>query len=504
MTIDQQRAVALARARRRRSESLQPIQEEKPDEDFVEGNLLPAFKAGTVGGVQTLMELIDPTPMFGGERIASPIKPDFTADKKAAAQIIDESRSKYGDKGIGSALTGAVVETASNPLSWVGGGALKEGVARTATSGGKILNAALRGAQAGASSGVGENDSRLENAGIGALTGGAIRGAGEAIGSVASTAKQAARGVVARSADALDEQLGIMKSASSDLYKKSFSQGAVLNNNGVNKILNKVSNAVYGTGKLHPRLHTDTMGVLKDFQDTLSQNNGRIGLEELDQQRRLLSGVINKNRVSNPEDALKAVAAKEALDDVVDSLKGSDIVNGATSAVKGLQEGISGWAKAKRFEAVADVVRDAEGDITKLKNGLMRLVKNPKTANKFNGVEKKAILNAAKNSAPELLLNLAGKVGFDFGKGVGNPGGRAVLPAALATGGSFVSPLAIPAVIGGTISRQLQKYVARGKAEEVLRMIQSGDREGAVSLLDKMKIPHQVFNGIVQTINNLK
>jgi hypothetical protein len=176
--------------------SIEAVRDYQPsatqERSFLRDTVLPAAKAGAVSGLQTVMEIIDPTPMFGMERVGTPVVPDLTASKDAAGQIIETEREKYRGGGIASDIAGTLTEAATNPTNWLlgAGGKAKEGLEATAGAGGKILNSAIRGGTQGFATGVGEGESRAENTVVGALAGGGAQGVGEA-------AKTAGKGVKA-------------------------------------------------------------------------------------------------------------------------------------------------------------------------------------------------------------------------------------------------------------------------------------------------------------------
>jgi len=79
---------------------------------------------------------------------------------------------------------------------------------------------------------------------------------------------------------------------------------------------------------------------------------------------------------------------------------------------------------------------------------------------------------AAQATTAEKLLKMGGKFGLDLGTSL--TAGNTVAP--LVGGIAAGSPLGAGAVItAGTISRQLQKYMARGRAEEVIKLLQKGE-----------------------------
>lgn len=290
--------------------------------------------------------------------------------------------------------------------------------------------------------------------------GNAAKVGAEATGSALKNSS-VARGIGARSPEAIDEVVGGIKDQASTLYKQSRADGAILSPDKAASIADKIEKAVMDTGRLEEDLHGGTMKRLAGIREA---SKGEMSLEELDQQRRLLSGVINKNKISNPEDAHKATVALHALDDAVENLSAADVATGNTKAVESLLAGRDQWAKAKRIEKVGEIVKRAEGDPNRLKSLLKQFVDKKKNTQGFNSEELQALKEASRLSAPEAIMKSLGKFGVDFGTSL--TAGNTALPVI----GGIVSGGKLPVL--GTIARQGQKYAARGKAENLLRVLE--------------------------------
>lgn len=290
---------------------------------------------------------------------------------------------------------------------------------------------------------------------------------------VAKGTKTAWHGAFARTAEDLEEVSGTLKKNASNLYNKSREAGAVISAERSTKLVDDIERAVAGSGKMNARLHGDTLSVLDDLRK--AQQAGEIGLEELDQYRQLLNDVVNKNtdaiKGANP-DAFKASIAIDKLDDAVEKLSPQDIVSGDASAIGLLQQGREEWKKFRKFQAVSNIIKQADGDPNRLKAAMQRFVNKPKNLRGFSEKERQALRAAAKNTAPEKLLKAFGKFGFDLGSSM--TAGNTALPALTIGGGIVAGGSTAPLVITGTIARQLQKALGRGKAEEVLKIIQQG------------------------------
>lgn len=379
----------------------------------------------------------------------------------------------------------------ANPNSYLGGqvtGAIAPAILTRGKSLADMLPAATNSlvksaAQAAPSAvayGVGSGDGLSDRLvkggeyGLGAATLGAglplVPAVGKAIGkTVQGGSKNIVSGIKARAPEELDEVAKSMAADASALYTKSKNLGAVLNKNRAVSIYNKMNQAVTSAGKTNPKLHGDTLSVLDDVKSAVQSDNP-FSLEELDQYRQLLDDVITKNTdvagKLNP-DAFRAVQAKNALDDSVRGLNKIDIVGGKTEAVDALLEGRAKWAQKSKYESVTRELRKAGGDPAKIKSRLERFVNDPRKMRGFTQEEKDSLIAASRNSMNEKILKGLGRFGIEPN--------NVFLP--LVTGGlttmAGATGFGAPLVAAGTVARQANKFVARGKAENALKMIES-------------------------------
>lgn len=321
------------------------------------------------------------------------------------------------------------------------------------------------------------------------------------------------KGFYGRTVDELDQRGLQLKDQASNLYKAMRDSNAVIRPQAANKIAVDIEKAVMDSGKLNSRLHGDTLSVLDDIKGAVK--SGNIGLEELDQYRQLLSDVVTKNTdiggKLNP-DAFKATLAINKLDDVVDALKPNYLIkSGGKNAVQLLNSARQQYKTYRKFDTVSNIIKQADGDPNRLKSALQKFVSNPKKLRGFTQDEVKSLKAAAANSGGEKLLKSIGKFGFDLG--TSRTAGNAFLPASFSIAGAAGAPGAAPLVAAGTIARQLQKYSALGKVDNVLELIESSAKssgpESAANLISKIpdkKIQKQVidkFLGRVFAVSNL-
>lgn len=267
-------------------------------------------------------------------------------------------------------------------------------------------------------------------------------------------------GFGARSPEELGTASDTMKSSAGDLYKQMRDVGATINGDAANNLASNVD-AALKQNLFIPQLNPKTLGIVDHLKDAINQNGG-IGLDELDQYRRLLG------RVGGSEDGVSAGAVKSAIDSTVNGLTNDDLASGSTQAIDLLNKGRAAYSQASTFESVADVIAKANGDPNKIKQGLSNFLKSDSNTRFLNDDQISAIRYAANTGVGENVLKAFGKFGLDFSKtGLGNT----ALPALATMAGH--APLAVV----GTIARQGQKYMARGKAEQLLDYLQNGGQQ---------------------------
>lgn len=406
---------------------------------------------------------------------------------KKGAQLLgydqpDKSLGDFYNQGLQKNRQDLNMEMQDSPVTSIvsnlAGGLLTGGLGADTSAGSAITNSlrsgslpirALKGAGLGAASGaafgfgqgqgdLGQRfDSAEQGAGIGALTGGAIPVAGSALSDVAQTGKNAVKGLLARSPEAVQNAAEALKDTASGIYDKMRSVGATLNPTSSQGLISSLDSAVAGN-QFIPELNPKTLAIVNHIKQ--AANNGDLGLNDLDQYRRLLG------KVGNSEDGVSAGSVRQAIDNHVNGLTGTDLSNGSTDAVDLLNQGRKQYQQASKFEDISDILTKADGDPNKIKSGLTRYLNNDKNLRGWSDDEISALKDAASNSGTEKLLKLGGKFGLDLGTSL-TPGNTVAPIVGGALGG-------IAAPIAGTGARITQKLTARAKAESLLNTIENG------------------------------
>lgn len=354
---------------------------------------------------------------------------------------------------------------------------------RSGNIGARVAKGALAGAASGGVYGYGSgvDGERNDSAYRGSVLGAGLGAAAPVLGYAISGAGNAAKGVVARNGDKLDKAISSMKEKSAQSYQKMRSNGAEFSPQASQNILNKISTTLSSDGRLNPKLHDKTLAVFEEIQNDIGSNN--LSLEGLDQWRQVLGDIASNQ--TDKVNARKAGLMIDAIDESVGALKHSDLSKGSRAAVDALNSARKQWASARKFEMVADVLKRADGDPNKIKSGLKSLLNSKKAVRGFSPAEYKSLQNAARYTSGEGIIKAIGKFGFDLG--TSQTMGNTALPvlSGLAVGASN-GGLGVAVPVIGTAARVGQKMLARGKAEDLLKVIESG---GNVPMKQIMALP---------------
>lgn len=333
----------------------------------------------------------------------------------------------------------------------------------------RIGKGALSGAATGALYGTGtakdgeRASGAVEGALYGAVGGAAVPAITGAVKSAATGVGNIGRGVVARGAEQLDDSVRSMKGNASQAYQAMRDAGAFFKPETTQKVLSGIQKNIEADGILNKGLHGKAIGVLDDMKEAVQ--SGQFGIEQLDQWRQLFKEVAGN--YADPSNARKATIAIRAIDDAVEGLNPESLSGGGEQAINALKQARTSYAQARRFETISDIVKKSDGDANVLKRELTKLANDPRKTRGFNKDELTALKDAARQTTGEGIMKMVGKFGIDLGSG--RSIGNTALPV---IGGLATQSPVLPAV--GTAARQTQKYLARGKAENLLRTIESG------------------------------
>lgn len=313
-------------------------------------------------------------------------------------------------------------------------------------------------------------------AGMGAAIGAALPVAGAVLGSAAAGSKNIYKGITARGEDALNDSLSIIKQGSRNLYNYADQAGVLVKPESAKELVDSLTGVIKSKDIASQRLYSGTIGAIKDLVDDVAAGN--TGLMTLDRHRQILNNIAKD--ITNPNKAQEAEAASRVIgviDDFIDGLSDKKLLSGTPEAISALRAARSEWAKSKKFEKISNIIIGAKNDANKLKRDLNSFRANPKNTLGWTAEERKALDFAADQTVGEGLIKMAGKFGFDLGSG--RSIGNTALPILGGAGAGLASGTFAPAgvvIAAGTTARAAQKGLALGKAEDLLKVIESGGK----------------------------
>ena len=315
--------------------------------------------------------------------------------------------------------------------------------------------------------------SALKGAAIGAFAPVALAGVGKAITGTSKAVKSIKSGVMARGVDELDEAATALREQANNTYAAMRQANVVVKPERMAKVADDIETAVRSVGDLDPEVHKKTLSVVQGFKDKASK--GALSLEQIDLSRQLMKEVAG----GFDADAMRARKAIEALDDAVLGIGAKDIQSGAAEGVGLLKQARKEYAQRMKFETVSEIVQKAEGDPQKLQTAAKNFLANKKKTRGFTGEERRAIADLANRGGVSGVLRLAGTFGFDPKGLLRNQLSGVALGAGAATTIGALPAAGIAAL--GTGARQLEKFVSRGKAENLLQTIERGAYQNMAS-----------------------
>ena len=195
----------------------------------------------------------------------------------------------------------------------------------------------------------------------------------------------------------------------------------------------------------------------------------------------------------------KNIKTKDQLINIFNKSKFTQSGTGNQNSIDLLNTAREEWKRYRKFDAITNIVRKADGDANRTKTLLQNFVNNPKNLRGFSPAEIEALKRAKTNSTAEGFMKALGKFGFDIGSG--RNAGNSALPigSILIGGGTGGLTAAV-----GTVARQAQKLSARGQIDDVLRLIQGQEPKVASKVVQQLPPKTRDFvltNILTQQIN---
>lgn len=324
-----------------------------------------------------------------GLGIAQLLTDDDSRIGKAVQSEIDEQRP-YMD-----ATFSTPAGIAGNVSPYIAGGAL---LPVTGAKGAAAIGAGFGAIQPTA---TGENP--LVPVALGAMGGAAAQKAAGAIGAkLGGKASQSAAPTV----EALRKQ-------SQRLYDAAKNQGVTINGSSFGRMVGEVEKDLIDKGidpTINPKA-TAALGRLKQAAES-----GDIGWQQLDNLRQIAGRVASQGG----DEAFLAGRILSRLDDFVGNITPADVTSGNARAAANLTtQARELWKRKSKAETIANIFERVQnkvganytsaGEQTALRQEFRSLANNKKLFNRFNDVEKKAILEIVRGTNTENALRMLGK-----------------------------------------------------------------------------------------------
>jgi hypothetical protein len=300
----------------------------------------------------------------------------------------------------------------------------------------------------------------------------------------------AARGAVARGRDDLAPAIEALGDKATNSFVKMREEGLMFSRPRTQAFLNNTVKALESQGELVRGIDDSAMGV-REAVLKRAETGQPISLDDLYKWRRkIAAGIRTARKAGRDSDAGVLSKTLDTMDTMINDTAPIDVIGGRTKAIELLNRGKAEWSQYKKFEAISDLVEDAAGNPDKLKKGAARLLK--KTGGQgYSEQELTALKEMADSGMGDKALaglsrfGLGASWGQNVGAGIG--AGVGIGAGGLSTAGTLVG--------AGTLAKLLRTGIERGKAEQLLKIIEAG---GKLPEKEVMKLPPKVAKFILQ------
>jgi len=449
MSPEQQRALAIARAKRARAEAQGAQTAPSPPavgQDPLSASVTAGGQGITLGfGDELAAGLFTPVEMGMQAYRGDPVSVGGAYDA-----ALDKTRGNLRDARENSpkaSMAGELAGAAMIP-GMATGGTLKT-----------IAQGAGTGAAYGFGSGEGGVDERLKDAGTGALIGGTA-------GAVVRGVTNAVSNRTARAAVPSNDEL---RRLADQAYDAADAAGVVVAPQGIQRLGATIQNDLAEFG-YHPNLQP-RVGVVLNEIGRLSEGN--VTFKGLDQVRRMAQAAASSQDRSEVALGTRIIGH---IDDLMENLPIDETVTGnAGQASAAYRQARDYWSRMRKSEMVDTAVTKAErraastgtggNSDNAIRQNVRGLLDNPRTARGFNATEREAAERVVRGTTPQNAARLVGRL---------SPQGNGLM-AALGVGGAASIPqYAIPAMIAGAVGKQIADRATPRNVQALSEILRSG------------------------------
>lgn len=495
MTLEQQKAMALAQARMQAEQVVQPpvqvdpatmqppgVPEYQPpgveSYDPQSGNVTMGaggtFLTSGAEGVPILGGLLDKGALNASAGLGSLLSGENFSDVKDQMQTRRaQSREAHPYARMAGNMAGATIATA--PLAATAAGAKLFGLAPGMSIPARMgMSATTNGAISGTDTAARGGDLKdiAGSAAIGAALGGALP--------LASEGLSAATSKVAGWFNPKIPKMGVddLKAAASAAYDQADKAGVAFNGNGVNQLRTKVITDLTEHG-FDPVNEPGVMPIIKRLQDI---GTGNITLKGLDTLRKVAAnGFVPGNKSNNA--AITKIIGR--IDELVNNADPSVVMMGDQEAGSAaLQSARKLWSSGQKLETVEKLLdrgalnAGSSGSGGNVENATRQQVKRLLTSETlgrgFTADEQAAARQAVLGTKTQNALRLAGKLSPTSGG----------LTAMIGGAGSVAAPgIGIPAMVAGYGAKKTAEYLSQKSVGELVNLISHGGDKAALPVV---------------------
>lgn len=226
--------------------------------------------------------------------------------------------------------------------------------------------------------------------------------------------------------------------------------------------------------RANPTLDPKAVAALQELvkaADDVQRSGGGIVLSDLHTLRQIAQ---KSAQSAEGRDKMFSTQIINAIDDMITSLKPSDMIGGADpkQASKLMFDAIGTWGRARRVGLIEEAIYRAQNVASGAENGLRiefrKLLQNPDTRKVFSEAERQAIEDVVRGNPVSNLAKLLGKFGFGA-NGAGNMLGGTI---GFGAGSIFGGPLAGMVAAGaGTGARKASEVLTTKAAERAAKVV---------------------------------
>lgn len=460
MTIEQQKALAMAAARQRAA-TTQPSAKEAFD-------ALPWYAKAGQAADDTVRFLANGATLGYADKIAGYLNGEGTAAENAKTE-------RAGERA-GSARTAAEIIGTMAPASALTNSALS--ATRLVPAGvdglkGLLMRSLAAGADAGALGAIqasGNDQDIATGAGLGFAAGGLGNVAGEALTAGASKLL----GLFNKTPNTMtaDE----LKAAGQTAYQAADDAGVIFKPEAIDRLKKQVY-ADYADFGFHPK-NQPGAGVAYDELARLSEG-GNVSMKGLDTARKVAKGGFNP---VNPSNNALIGKATDRIDEFAAAAGPDDVISGdPQKAAAALKEARDYWSRFRKLDKVQELLDRAglnagsTGSGGNIENAtrqqLKRILTDKKMMRGFTADEQAAVKKAVLGSPGQNALRLAGKLA---------PQGNGLMAWGHMLGAATMPAVTIPAAIGGTVAKKTAEAMTRNNTGYLQNLIAAGGSKSAL------------------------